>query len=94
MIAGTQEEYRPEAGSTKDTPYLTITGELWGVFWEYFLENWPHYNGIALYDIVAMSIVTPTSVPQQNRTADIHLILFLYWHTRASLLIDWFSNWV
>ena len=25
------------------------TGELWGVFRKYFVENWPRYNGTALY---------------------------------------------
>ena len=30
-------------------PYLAPTGELWGVFWEDFEDNWPRYNGIALY---------------------------------------------
>ena len=35
----------------KDTPYLALTGKLWGVFCEHFLENWPRYNGIALYII-------------------------------------------
>ena len=34
---------------SKDTPYLTLTGELWDVFCEYFWENWPRYNGTALY---------------------------------------------
>ena len=34
---------------TTDTPYLTLTGELWGVYCEDFVENWPHYNGTALY---------------------------------------------
>ena len=34
---------------TKDTPYLTLTGELWGVFCEDFEENWPCYNDTALY---------------------------------------------
>ena len=33
----------------KDTPYLALTGELWGVFCEDFGENWPRYNGTALY---------------------------------------------
>ena len=36
---------------TKDTPYLALTGELWGVFCEEFGENWPRYNGTALYYI-------------------------------------------
>ena len=28
-----------------DTPYLTLTGELWGAYCKYLWENWPHYNG-------------------------------------------------
>ena len=35
-------EYQSDAGSTKCTPYLTLTGELWGVFCEYLWENWLH----------------------------------------------------
>ena len=34
---------------TTDTPYLTLTGELWGVYYENFEENGPRYNGTALY---------------------------------------------
>ena len=45
----TEAEYQPDAGSTKYTPYLALTGEPWGVFCEYLLENWPRYNGTALY---------------------------------------------
>ena len=48
MITRTEAEYQSEAGSTKDTPYLTLTGELWGVFCEYLSENWPRYNGTTL----------------------------------------------
>ena len=32
----------------KYTPYLALTGELWGVFCEDFKENWPRYNGTAM----------------------------------------------
>ena len=32
-----------------DTPYLAITGELWGICCEDIKENWLHYNGTALY---------------------------------------------
>ena len=28
---------------------LALTGVLWGVFCEYVWENWPRYNGTALY---------------------------------------------
>ena len=34
---------------TTDTPYLPLTGELWDVYWTKFRENWPRYNGPALY---------------------------------------------
>ena len=33
----------------RDTTYLAITGELWGVFCEYLWEKWPRYNGTALH---------------------------------------------
>ena len=33
----------------KDTPYLALTGEVWGVFREYFGWNWPRYNGTTQY---------------------------------------------
>ena len=32
MITDTEAEYQLGAGSTKDTPYLTLVGELWSVF--------------------------------------------------------------
>ena len=34
-IIGTEAEYQSKAKSTKDTPYLTLTGDLWDVFGEY-----------------------------------------------------------
>ena len=42
-------DYQSDAGSTKDAPYVALMGELWGVFCEYLWENWPRYNGTALY---------------------------------------------
>ena len=35
MIAGTESEYYLDDWPTNDTPYLTLMGELWGVFCEY-----------------------------------------------------------
>ena len=37
---------------TTGTPYLTLTGELWGVYCEDFGENRPRYNGTALYNVI------------------------------------------
>ena len=44
-------EHKSDFALRKDTPYLTLMGneDLWSVFWEYFKENWPRYNGTPLY---------------------------------------------
>ena len=44
----TEVEYKSELESTKDIPYLTVKGKLWGVFCEDCWEN-RHYISIALY---------------------------------------------
>ena len=49
IIIEPEAEYQSDAGSTKDAPYLALTVELWGVFCEYLWDDWPRYNGIALY---------------------------------------------
>ena len=49
IITRAESEYQSD-GSTKDTPYLVLTGELWGVFYECLWENLlQRYNGTALY---------------------------------------------
>ena len=52
----TAAEHKVGFKQTKDTPYLTLMGKLWGVFslfCVYFGENWLSYNGTApyMYDI-------------------------------------------
>ena len=44
----TEMKYAPEVIFTKDTTYLALTGELWGVFCEDMGGNWPRYNDTAL----------------------------------------------
>ena len=44
-----RQDINPESEPTEDTPYLTLTGDLWHIFCEHFGENWPHYNGTPLY---------------------------------------------
>ena len=41
IIAETEAEYQSDAGSTKDTPKLALTGELWGSFVN-IVENIDH----------------------------------------------------
>ena len=43
-VAESESEFR----ITTDTPYLTLMGELWGVYCEDLGKNWPRYNGTAL----------------------------------------------
>ena len=45
MIEGTEAEYPSDAESTKDTPYVALTGEPWAIFCKYFCENQLCYNG-------------------------------------------------
>ena len=45
----TAVERKPDFKLTIDTTYLTLTGELWGVYCEDWGENWPRYNDTALY---------------------------------------------
>ena len=40
----TGAKHKSEVKITKDIPYLTIMGELWGVCCEDFAENWSRYN--------------------------------------------------
>ena len=38
----TATKSKPDFELTTDTPYLTLTGKLWGVYYENFYENWHH----------------------------------------------------
>ena len=40
MITVTVAEYVSDTGSTKDTPYLALIGELWDIICEYLWKNW------------------------------------------------------
>ena len=57
----TEIEYKSEFECPKDTLYLALTGELWGVLCEDFRENLSRYNGTTPAD-VRPSIFVRTSV--------------------------------
>ena len=38
----------PDFELITDTPYLALTGELWSVYYDSFIENWLRYNSTAL----------------------------------------------
>ena len=69
---------------TRDTPYLALTGEIWGVYCEDIGENWPRYNGIAPYMELA----------RESELCDVCFKdgsgLYLYERrTACSILYDW-----
>ena len=49
VLLKTVAEHKPDIRLTKDTPYLTLPGELWSVYWEDLGENWLCYDGATLY---------------------------------------------
>ena len=61
---GTEAEYQSDAGPTKDTPYLALTGELWDVFCEYLWETWPRYNGATLYKELPLILIANGGWPE------------------------------
>ena len=65
----TVREHKSDFKLTTDIPYLALTGELWGVYYENFEENWLRYNGTALYFI--------HRGPIDNKSA---LVLVMLWH--------------
>ena len=76
-------KYASEVIFTKDTPYLALTGELWGVFCEDLGENWPRYKGTALcmfiwyllYKLQNMYMqITPCSYPPLLPKGDISMV--------------------
>ena len=80
-----EQAYQSDAGCTKDTTYLALTGKLWDVFDEYFLENWRCYNGTALYveynahvdglaQVRSNSIANTLEFPQSCSQPSIHVI--------------------
>ena len=56
----TEVEYNSEFEFPKDTIYLVLTGELWGVLCEDFRENLSCYNGTTLYINMAYADVRPS----------------------------------
>ena len=69
IIAETEAKNKSDAGSTKDTPYFALTGELWGVFCEHLWENWPRYSGIVLYSFLQNTTVTITAEDSSGNSA-------------------------
>ena len=51
---------------TKDTPYLALTGELWGVLSEFFGEKIPRDIESALYSFLAVSCSVDKSESRLN----------------------------
>ena len=75
----TTAKHNPDFGFPNDTPYLAFPGELWGVYCEYFGENLPPYNGIALYSLGTLLCFVvfnyPLSLPISSKVTSLALSL-------------------
>ena len=45
----TAAQYKADIELTKATPYIALTGELYGVCRKDFGENWPHFSDTVLF---------------------------------------------
>ena len=52
----TATKHKSDFKLTTATPCLTLTGQLWGAYYENFEENWPHYNGTTFFLITGKAI--------------------------------------
>ena len=50
----TVAESELELRITTNTAYIVIPGELWGVCYEEFGDNWPRCNGTTLYVVISL----------------------------------------
>ena len=56
----TATEWKSDFKITTDTLYLALTGELWGADCDDVRQNWPRYNGTALYLYLYYRALTST----------------------------------
>ena len=84
----TEAEHASEFKLTKDTPYPTLIGELWGVYCNDFEENWPHHHIIVeelckkevLWDmIIKLSVETELPIKHVTLVAIARTILLVPW---------------
>ena len=86
-----------------DTPYLALTGELWGVYCEDLWENRPRYNDTALYpplfaDVrdslvqsLACCVCYKMSLHALERIPEarfVHFCCCIWWHQAITWPID------
>ena len=57
----TAAECKSDFKLTTDTPYLALTGVLWGVYYENFEEKRPRYNGTALQFAMFQATLMPNA---------------------------------
>ena len=79
ITATTKAEYKSEFEPTKDTPYLVLMGELWGVFCDDFRENLLHYNATALY-LLSIKLADWTNLYDMHDNDKIKKYFLHHWH--------------
>ena len=73
----TVAEYISRFLTHKTLWYLTLGGELWGVFCEDFGEKWSRYNSIKLYSVVRNQWMAHDDLVMQGPRASAATVLSL-----------------
>ena len=69
----TEAEHKSGWQITNYTPYLALTGELWGLFCEDLVEIWSRYNGTALY-LCSIPLIYVCLNPYSNPHVNFHQV--------------------
>ena len=80
----TTADHTSDLKLTTDTPYLILTGELYGVFCEDFWENWPHYNSTALFFFVFLECLSKIYQTHLQLTCNQRFLLFTYFYKKKN----------
>ena len=64
---------------TNDTPYLALTGALWGVFLELYEDKWPRYIESALYLCIILFVLSTCNFISDDTFGGLnHHFLYIY----------------
>ena len=101
ITAVTEAKYISKFQHTKNTPYLTPTGKLWGVFCVDLVENWLPYSGTTLYlrdiylSIYQLNEAWAKLKPLCRWCCEIHILIWKLFHFVWNYTHFWFiTGWL
>ena len=83
----TVAEHKSDFKLKKDTPYMALMGEMWGVCYEDFGENWSCFNGTALYRDWELGTMLPWQAQMHIQRFKIIDLLMGLWGPRDMIFL-------